>query len=246
MDYSNNELLKFFTKEIKKFIKSKKGFRLYIDPYIVSEQRDTDGKIVEGGINNLSVKDFLLTLGYHYIGEYTQVKWNYCLDIEGKTKEELFKTFKPNTRNNINKTLNKYLLNVRKLTLEELPLFKKITEDTCARRGFKDKTLKYYQDMYKAFKDKVVFYICELDCDKYITNLEKEIENANERIITLSDSPSNKNRKLSLAQEVKSNTKKIEEAKAIKKEKGNIIPLSAAMFILWGDEVVSVALMMNI
>lgn len=226
MDYSNNELLKFFTKEIKKFIKSKKGFRLYIDPYIVSEQRDTDGKIVEGGINNLSVKDSLLTLGYHYIGEYTQVKWNYCLDIEGKTKEELFKTFKPNTRNNINKTLNKYLLNVRKLTLEELPLFKKITEDTCARRGFKDKTLKYYQDMYKAFKDKVVFYICELDCDKYITNLEKEIENANERIITLSDSPSNKNRKLSLAQEVKSNTKKIEEAKAIKKEKGNIIPLS--------------------
>ena len=179
MDYSNNELLKFFTKEIKKFIKSKKGFRLYIDPYIVSEQRDTDGKIVEGGINNLSVKDSLLTLGYHYIGEYTQVKWNYCLDIEGKTKEELFKTFKPNTRNNINKTLNKYLLNVRKLTLEELPLFKKITEDTCARRGFKDKTLKYYQDMYKAFKDKVVFYICELDCDKYITNLEKEIESAN-------------------------------------------------------------------
>ena len=97
MDYSNNELLIFFTKEIKKFIKSKKGFRLYIDPYIVSEQRDTDGKVVEGGINNLSVKDSLLTLGYHYIGEYTQVKWNYCLDIKGKTKEELFKTFKPNT-----------------------------------------------------------------------------------------------------------------------------------------------------
>lgn len=238
MDYSNNELLKFFTKEIKKFIRSKKGFRLYIDPYIVSEQRDTDGKVVEGGINNLSVKESLLTLGYHYIGEYTQVKWNYCLDIQGKTKEELFKTFKPNTRNNINKTLNKYLLNVRKLTLEELPLFKKVTEDTCARRGFKDKTLKYYQDMYKAFKDKVVFYICELDCDKYIANLEKEIESANERIIALSDSPSNKNRKLSLAQEVKGNTKRIEEAKAIKKEKGNIVPLSAAMFILWGDEVV--------
>ena len=46
--------------------------------------------------------------------------------------------------------------------------FKKITEDTCNRRGFKDKTLTYYQNMYNTFKDQVVFYICELDIPKYI------------------------------------------------------------------------------
>ena len=160
------------------------------------------------------------------------------MDINGLTKEELFKTFKPNTRNNINKTLNKYKLNVRKISYDELNEFKLITEDTCQRRGFKDKTLKYYQDMYKTFKDQVVFYICELDIPKYINNLEEENKSALEKINNLSNSPQNRNRKISLQQEIDSNNKKIIEINKIKAEKGNILPLSCAMFILFGDEIV--------
>ena len=238
LDYQNTYLLSFFINELKKFIKSKNGYILYIDPYIVSEQRDSDGNIVENGINNLNVKKELINLGFNYIGEYTQVKWNYCLDINGLSKDELFKTFKPNTRNNINKTLNKYLLNIRKLNINELSEFKKITEDTCNRRGFSDKSLKYYEDMYNTFGDNVVYYICELDILKYINNLENENNLLKDKIDELSDSSSNRNKKISMQQEIDGNLKRIDEANKILEEKGNILPLSCAMFILFGDEIV--------
>ena len=238
LDYQNKELLLFFMHNIKEFINNHNGYLLYIDPYIVSEERDTDGKVVPNGVNNLHVKDELTNIGFQYIGEHIQVKWNYCLDINGLSSSDLFKTFKPNTRNNINKTLNKYLLNVRKLSFEELPEFKKVTEDTCARRGFPDKSLAYYQNMYNSFKNQVVFYICELDLNKYINKLEEENTINNNKINGLSDSSSNRNKKIAFKQEIEGNLKRLEEAKKLQQEKGNVIPLSAAMFILFGSEIV--------
>src|SRR5574344_1993110 len=234
LDYNNNKLLAFFMNQLKIFVNEHNGYLIYIDPYIVSESRDTDGTPTKV-INNLKVKDELINLGCQYIGEYTQVKWNYCLDINNLSKEELFKT---NTRNNINKTLNKYLLNIKKLSYDELGEFKKITEDTCKRRGFPDKPLSYYQSMFKFFKDQVVFYICELDIPKYIKHLEAE-NNVNQlKIDNLSDGPSNKNKKMALRTEMDGNLKRIAEANKLAEEKGNIIPLSAAMFILFGSEIV--------
>ena len=41
-----------------------------------------------------------------------------------------------------------------------------------------------------------------------------------------------------MKQDIDNNKKKIEEAKELQKEKGNIIPLSGAMFMLYGDEIV--------
>jgi lipid II:glycine glycyltransferase (peptidoglycan interpeptide bridge formation enzyme) len=238
LDYQNKSLLIFMINNLKEFVKQHGGYLLYIDPYIVSQARDTDGHIVSNGLNNLHVKEELINLGCQYIGEYTQVKWNYCLDINGLSKEEIFKTFKPNTRNNINKTLNKYLLNVRKLSYDELDQFKRITEDTCKRRGFPDKSLAYYQNMYESFKDQVVFYICEIDLDKYISHLKEENNVNQNKIDSLSDSPQNRNKKTSFKQEIDSNLKKITEAEELKKEKGSVMPLSCAMFILFGSEIV--------
>ena len=237
LDYNNTKLLDFFLNELTKFVKEHNGILLYIDPYIPNVSRDTDGNITND-VDNRQVANKIKKLGYKYIGEYTQVKWNYCLDINGLSSEEIFKSFKPNTRNNINKTLNKYLLNVRKLSYDELSEFKQITLDTCKRRGFPDKELSYYQDMYNAFGKDVVFYICELDIPKYINKLEEEININTEKINELSDSVSNRNKKESYKQINDSNTKKIKEIKEIQKEKGDILPLSCAMFILFGDEIV--------
>ena len=75
---------------LKEFVKQHGGYLLYIDPYIVSQARDTDGHIVSNGLNNLHVKEELINLGCQYIGEYTQVKWNYCLDINGLSKDKFF------------------------------------------------------------------------------------------------------------------------------------------------------------
>ena len=237
LDYQDKSLLKFFLNELNNFVKEKNGYMLYIDPYIVSQTRNSDGDVIDG-VDNLHVKKEIEELGYNYIGEYTQVKWNYCLDINGMSKEELFKTFKPNTRNNISKTLNKYVLDIRKLNIDELDEFKKITMDTCQRRGFADKSLEYYQNMYNVFDDEVSYFICELNIPKYLNKLEEENKIAEEKISNLSDSKSNSNKKIAFKHDIEANLKRIDEAKKLQSEKGDIIPLSCAMFILFGDEIV--------
>ncbi len=46
IDYKNEELLKEFTEEVKKFIVEKHGVFLKIDPYILVRDRDSDGNII--------------------------------------------------------------------------------------------------------------------------------------------------------------------------------------------------------
>ena len=236
MDYHDKELLEFMTLEVKKFLKNKNGLRLIIDPYIPNVSRDMDANIIEG-IDNREVKEVLYNLGFKD-HDGAQVKWCYCLDIDGKTSDELFNDFRSSTRNNINRTISKFKLEIKTLNKDELSEFKKVTSDTCDRRSFSDKSLKYYEEMYDCFSDDVTFKICQLNCDTYITYLEDETKELNRKISELSDSASNKKKKATMKTDIQNNEKKIEEIKKLKEEKGNIIPLSAAMFIMYGDEIV--------
>ena len=235
MDYNNTKLLNYITQSTKEYLKSKDAYMFTIDPNIINIERDTNGDIIENGLNNYKIVKELEKLGYKKSALDLQIKWTYVMDINGVTSDEIFKTFKQNTRNIINRTINKYKLNIRTLSYDDLDEFKKITEDTSSRRGFQDKPLKYYQDMYKAFKDKVVFKIAELNCDSYLSDLKKEEKEYNDKISKINGT--NK-KKENYIQELSFVKKKIKEVEDLKKNKGNIIPLSAAMFILYGDEVV--------
>ena len=236
LDYQDEELVHFMTVEVKKFLKEKKALRLIIDPYIPNVSRNAEAEIVEG-VDNRHVKNFLHRLGYKD-HEGAQVKWCYCLDIAGKTSEELFNDFRSSTRNNINKTQTKFLLNLKTLKRDELSEFKQITSDTCDRREFQDKTLQYYEEMYDKFGKDVTFKVVELNCDTYINHLEELNKELERKITEISDASSNKKKKEQMKQDIDNNKKKIEEAKELQKEKGNIIPLSGAMFMLYGDEIV--------
>ena len=46
IDYNNLELLKFFNDEVKKFVKSHKGFMLTIDPNVIYRVRASEGDIL--------------------------------------------------------------------------------------------------------------------------------------------------------------------------------------------------------
>jgi len=237
LDYENQELVRFMTEEVKKFLHTKGALRLIIDPYIPNVSRDMDANMVDG-VDNRHIKKFLESLGYQYNEEGVQVKWCYCLDINGKSSDVLFNEMRSSTRNYINRTISKYKLQVRTLDKKSLKEFKQVTSDTCDRRDFKDKSLTYYEDMYDAFGDEVTFKICELNCDVYIETLENENTLMCKKIEELSDSSSNKKKKETMKKDILNNEKKIEETKKLKEDKGNIIPLSAAMFMLYGDEIV--------
>lgn len=236
LDYHNKELLKFMTDNVKEFLKERNGLKLIIDPYIPAVSRNMEAEITDE-FDNRDIIDYLHTLGYKD-SQSSQVKWTYCLDINGKTSKELFNDFRSSTRNNINKTLTKYDLNIRTLSKDELKEFKTITSDTCDRRSFSDKSLKYYEEMYDCFKDDVTFKICEINLKNYIQKLEDSNKEMASKLEELSDSNSNLKKKEVMKKDIEHNNKKIQEAKDLKQKKGEIIPLSAAMFILYGDEII--------
>lgn len=233
IDYNNYELLSFFVKNIKKYVKKNNGFILRIDPYLIKQERDINGDIVKDGENNFEVIKNLENLGFSE-KESEQAKWMFVLDIKDKNIEQLLKEMKPNTRNSINKTFKENLV-IRELSYEELDKFLKITDDTSERRNFTNKNLEYYQDMFKLFGDDVKFMVAELHTKEYLKLLEDELETENKVLSTLNEKSAGKIKEQEI--KIKGIKDRIEEAKNLVKI-DDVIILSAAMFLLYGDEVI--------
>lgn len=232
MDYQNAELLKIFTTKLLEFIKRNNGFQLVIDPYIIEIQRDINGNIVNGGQNNYQVIENLKHLGFIKSKYDTQVKYNFCLNLN-KSEDEIFSDFKATTRNIINKAIREgvEIVNLKK---EDLNQFKEITADTCKRRGFTDKTIEYYQSMYDCFKDLVVFKLARLNVSKYLEYLNAVKKDYQEKYDKIK---SNNKKKENYLFEINNIEKKIEKIKCLPIKDG-YVNLSAAMFILYGDETI--------
>lgn len=242
LDFHNKELLELFTQEISQYIKRKRGYVLRIDPYIIHKQRDLDGNIVEGGIDNTEIVNHLKNLGYKRVREedMEQVGWMFSLDLDGKTEEQILKEMKQNTRNTIRKT-EKIGITVKEISYEELPRFHHIMEETGERKNFSIRKIDYYQQMYQLFHDQgqVKFFITELDLSKYLKKLKKEKKELEEKIEKIGDTKRSKGQKKELSEEVKNIETKICSTEEIRKKAGkDVITLSGSMFLLIQPEVV--------
>lgn len=239
LDYNNKELLEFFTKEVSKYIKRKRGYILRIDPYIINRERDINGDVVESGINNKTIIDHLKKIGFKKVPTKNneQVSWMFSLDLSNKTEADILNNMKANTRNIIRKA-EKYGIKIKEISYNELSKFNHILKSTAERRHFKSRNKEYYEDMYKLFspKNEIKYYISELNIPDYIECLEKECSEKKEK---LTNPNIKKTRKEELEKDLISLTKKIEEAKDIKnKTKSDIITLSGSMFMLIHPEVI--------
>lgn len=239
IDFEKQDILKTFVFEIKNFIKKHGGYVFRMDPYYELKEHDIDGKVVENGFDHTETLRYLESLGFKVLEKAEQLKWMFALDIEGKSIEELRRNFRQNTRNIINKTLKSNII-VRELSYEELSVFKKLTEETSERKNFSDKSLTYYQDMYQLFHpmNQIKYLIAEIHFPEYIQSLEEEKRALQERITKLTDSKANDGKRKEMNISIESIDKKLEEAKSIQAENGDVLVLSGGMFILYGDEVV--------
>lgn len=242
LDFKNKELLDFFTNELKKYIKDKKGYVLRIDPYVIYKERDIDGNIVENGIDNSDVVNNLESLGFKKVKteNMEQVGWMFSLNLDGKTEEQILKEMKPNTRNTIRKA-EKFGITVNEISYDELDRFQNIMVETGERKGFGVRKLSYFQEMYKLFHDKneVKYFITELDLNAYIKRLEEDKKEKEEKLNSLSDAKYNDGQKKNLTNEIASIDKRIIDSNKIKEESGkDVITLSGSMFMLIKPEVI--------
>ena len=211
LDLENTSLTNFFFTHLKTELKNQKGYILRIDPYYELVERNRDGAAVEGGFNHEKALQNLKNLGFKPTENTDQPKYLFAMDIKPCPPEVLIMDFKRNTRNHIRKA-EKMGVKVRELKREELNLLKDITESTSKRRGFEDRPLSYYEQMYDLFatKGEAKFLLAEVD-----SVVSEEYKRS--------------------AAGVRSTPRETLEETA---ESTSATPLSAAMFLLYGDEVI--------
>lgn len=242
LDYNNKELLTFFVEKVKEFAKSKNGYILRIDPYVIYKQRDINGDIVEGGEDNSHVVEHLTSLGFKKVKteNMEQVGWMFSLGLEGKTEEQILKEMKPNTRNTIRKA-EKLGITMTELSYDELDRFQNIMEETGERKNFAVRNVEYFQNMYNLFHEsnEVKYYVTELNLKEYTKRLNDEIKEKEEKLSNLGDAKYNDGQRKNISSEIESLKKRIDDAKEImNKTNKDIITLSGSMFILIDPEII--------
>ena len=183
VDYHDKQLLSYFTKEIKKYIKSHDGFILTIDPNVIYRVRNNDGTInPDRSADDTSINN-LIDLGYKHHGfnlylDTMQARWCCLFELNEDYESKKVK-FSKSTRKNIDFCQKKGLM-VREGSIDDLTVMSEIFEATSKRRDFFSRSLDYYQKMYKHMKELMTIYIAYLDPNIYYEhtlNLLNEAKN---------------------------------------------------------------------
>ena len=252
MDYDDDEVLSFFTEKIKEYLKKRNAIYLQISPVLQHFERDSDGKIVEGGIDHSDVCKKLEKLGYIHRGftlnfpADTEHRWQYVLDLGDMDEKALLNHFTQNTRYAINKTL-KQAIEVRQLGRDELNLFLDMLKNTAENKGF-DNLMKqdaYFYDMFDAYGEHMKVYLAQINTEEYEKRIQHEIHQLNTTIDDLTkkmETQSNvkklQNQIREYQSQIQSNEKRLKEIVNLREKHGSIIPISSAMFFVYPNEMV--------
>ena len=111
IDFHDYKLLDEFIEKLKDYLKKKGAAFLKIDPYVIHLERDTNGNIVEGGIDNTELVDHLKNIGFIHHGynidssKELQPRWMFTLNLKDKSVDELMMNMIKPTRKNVKQTI---------------------------------------------------------------------------------------------------------------------------------------------
>ena len=237
LDFEDSTIVNFFMKNLKSYAKSHNGYIVHIEPYYELVERDRHGEIIEGGFNHQKALNNLKNAGLIRLPKSDEPKYSFVLDIKDHTAEQIFADMKRNTRNHIRKA-EKMGVKIRELKREELGIFKQITESTSNRRNFTDKPLSYYEQMYDLFhgRGEVMFMLAEV---------EGQLEDAISKHLRGADSQNYNGHGRESDTEISGRVRLSRcdsddrEPSTLRNGTSNCkTPLSAAMFMLYGEEVI--------
>lgn len=186
IDFHDKELLREFTSHIKEFGKKKGAVFIKIDPDVLYRERDIEGNIIDGGINNQTIIDNLKELGYKHKGTElnfsgVQPRFSFRLPID-KSEEDILDNFHHKTRYNIRLAERKGI-EIVEGTKEDLKRFEEIMRVTGKRDGFVTRPLSYFEEMY----DKLVpagqmkLFLAKYNLDTGIEKAEKTVKDITKR-----------------------------------------------------------------
>ena len=254
IDYKDEKVLKTFTDELKKFVKEKNGIFVKIDPYVPYKEHNNNGELVQDGFDNSIVVQNLKSLGYKHFGfnlmqDTLQPRWMHVIDTD-RSMEDILKDMESKTRQILRKN-EKCGIITHEITKDELPKFKEIMQHTSDRREFVDRPFSYYENMWDTLHDAGILKIriAEIDFNLYEENTKKEQEeiknSLNDRIkkyenkeLKMNEKKYNSHNKQD-EERVKQLDKQLDKIKEYKKEYGEKTTLGGILFLVYGNEVLS-------
>ena len=174
IDYKNEELLKEFTEEVKKFIIEKHGVFLKIDPYILVRDRDSEGNIIDGGVYNDFVEINLAHANFIKVNDKIQPKWLSRINLKDKSIDDVFNNFSPKARQTVRR--NKRLgFKVRDFDFKDIDRFLSIINEESNRYNTIIPTKIFYEDLKQSFDGNIQFREVYFKKDEVINNIDKMI-----------------------------------------------------------------------
>ena len=255
IDYTNKKLLTEWTTKLKEYVKKQKGIFVKIDPYVSYQERDNNGDIVENGKNNKEAHKNLLDLGYKHFGFNTyqdtlQPRWIHIIDTKNKSLDDIDKDMESKTRQILRKNERSGIV-CREIEKDELKVFKEIMSKTADRREFIDRPFSYYEAMWDNLYDDGILKIIigEIDFNVFENNTKEELKShedaLKQRIYNHDNNLLKMNEKKYLSnnkqdeEQISRLKKDLDKIKEYKKEFGDRKVLGGILFLVYGNEVLS-------
>lgn len=251
MDYSNAELVKFFTDNVKSVCKDTGAAQLDITPEAVYRLRSQEGEPTSEA--KTAIVENLKAYGWDHVGGfsvgYTAVpRWRWIKDLSGITSEdELLQTYAKYRRRNI-KIAREAGVHTRKLERDELHFFHEMCELSCQKQGFPNRPLSYFESMYDALGSDIEYRVAEIHFDEYLANWQAKLDKHEKDIARIKgelEKDLNEKRRATLDQQLEKNEdeleaiqKRIEEANRWISELGTVVVLDGSMFIFHPRETI--------
>ena len=251
IDYHNKEVMQEFTSLLQAYLKKKNVVYAEMDPPIILHERDKNGDLVDGGIDNMDVVENLKSAGFVQLplkrgyDISKECRWVSVLNVKDKSADEIFSEFSYQTRQDV-RSQKKYCVKTRELNESELNILDTMEQETSQRQDFEAMTLDYYKELYKFFgKEHVKTVYSYLDLAEYSVKMQSEFDKTQKDIektkAFLQQNPNSvkKEKRLKTDEEYyNSLKKKLNQIDSLKKQYGNEVPLACCLFIKYGHQIV--------
>ena len=242
IDYKNEELLKEFTEEVKKFIIEKHGVFLKIDPYILVRDRDSEGKIIEGGVYNDFVEINLTNANFTKVNDRIQPKWLSRINLKEKTIDDIFNNFSPKARQTVRRN-ERLGFKVRDFDFKDIDKIIDIIDNESKKYNTIVPTKTFYLDLKQTFDGNIKFIEVYFKKGEVINNIDKMIIDVNkEKEVRISNYHNSKmtaeyfiDKELEALEEIK----RLESLKDYFSKCSDDVSMGIYMFITIGNEVVA-------
>lgn len=193
IDYSNIDILRFLTENLRKYAKKNNAFVVKIDPFLAFNQYKYSTKngekinlTTEISKDTEEIHKILINLGFKHggykksVNAYIQPRYTMVIPLFNEngnlTEEELKRGFPKNTRNYIGEYQEKrgvtFFYSKDKRDISKLVDLLSCTEK---RQNIKLRSQAYFSRIMENFKEATLFF-CEIDFNKYLSFLNEDIK----------------------------------------------------------------------